>query len=433
MRVTRFAVCFGASFVVAACAFDPGDDKPRPAEGSDTHVGATGESALCVYGTTPEQKLPDLGAIELVGEGEGVKLTSAPSDPAYSATYPIPGLNRMTVRIEATTDLVPTCISKTGGVTDCTGDHPFYARLRGSTVDIFDVYGKVVFRAEVPPPPKRTCIVPDGGALPVTVTKCPNEADIKNTFCSDVSGEIGKVLDCTKLDDPAAITINVPPNATKAACGAILAGAVKKASEAMAGCAEVSNMVSTWASSARAQMLNFGVCSGSPLVLDLDGSGLSFGTPENGVMFDLLGGGVKVHTAWPTTNNVAFLALDRNHDGSIEAAELFGTATENGSYEDGFEALRALDANGDLRIDRRDPVFAELVLWVDRNHDGASTKSELGSLDANGIESLDLAATRIAYPSSLDSNRNSIPLLSSYRTKDGTTRAFADVFLRFKP
>lgn len=161
-------------------------------------------------------------------------------------------------------------------------------------------------------------------------------------------------------------------------------------------------------------------------------AGLTFSTPENGAAFDLFGDGTKVRSAWPI-GNVAFLAFDANDDGQVDAGELFGSATDGGRHADGFEALREHDANGDLRIDRRDPIFDALRLWVSRDRDGESSSRELSTLADHHIEVLDLRATRIARPSSLDGYGNEITLLSTYRSASGRSGALADVFFRFLP
>jgi hypothetical protein len=71
-----------------------------------------------------------------------------------------------------------------------------------------------------------------------------------------------------------------------------------------------------------------------------------------------------------------WLALDRDGSGCIESErELFA----------GFEALAMLDANDDGVVDARDPAFAELVLWSDRNQDKRCTPDELTALHRTSI------------------------------------------------
>lgn len=102
-------------------------------------------------------------------------------------------------------------------------------------------------------------------------------------------------------------------------------------------------------------------------------------SPAKGVLFDLDADGDVEQVAWtPPESEVAFLARDVNGNGVIDdGAELFGNHTLPGATN-GFAALIALpghDADGSLSAE--DPLFAELLLWHDRNHNGFSEPSEL--------------------------------------------------------
>lgn len=105
--------------------------------------------------------------------------------------------------------------------------------------------------------------------------------------------------------------------------------------------------------------------------------------------------GEPVATDWPTAAT-PWIALDLDGDGAITSgAELFGssTALSNGTTaRNGFEALAALDANGDGTLDARDPMFAKLVLWSDHNGDRHSTPDELRPL-ASVVTAVPLAHT----------------------------------------
>ncbi len=103
--------------------------------------------------------------------------------------------------------------------------------------------------------------------------------------------------------------------------------------------------------------------------------------------------GEPVASAWPTAAP-PWLALDRDGDGWITSgAELFGDAAPaagGGLARDGFAALAALDANRDGVLVARDPAFAQLVLWSDRDGDHRSSPDELVPLSSR-VDAISLA------------------------------------------
>ena len=57
----------------------------------------------------------------------------------------------------------------------------------------------------------------------------------------------------------------------------------------------------------------------SPIVVDVNGNGFNLTSAENGVIFDLIGNGTSGQFAWTSTSSDdAWLALDRNGNGSID-------------------------------------------------------------------------------------------------------------------
>jgi hypothetical protein len=112
---------------------------------------------------------------------------------------------------------------------------------------------------------------------------------------------------------------------------------------------------------------------------------------DKGVAFDLNADGVAEQTAWVMNGDqVALLAIDRNGNGSIDnGSELFGNVTLPG-VGNGFRALADLEPhNRDGVLDARDPLFAKLLLWYDRDRNGVSAPRELVPaytvLDAVGL------------------------------------------------
>ena len=174
----------------------------------------------------------------------------------------------------------------------------------------------------------------------------------------------------------------------------------------------------------RDQAIADNLCTHSPLVLDLDGSGIAASSVGDGVAFDLLGTGRSVQTAWPTHG--ALLALDRDGDGRITSgSELFGN---NDGARDGFAALAAYDRDGNGVIDARDPVYASLRLWRDTNRDGASSPAELVTLAHAGVAAIELAHATTALH---DPFGNPLHETGRFVRSDGSRGDVADVWFRF--
>ncbi len=131
----------------------------------------------------------------------------------------------------------------------------------------------------------------------------------------------------------------------------------------------------------------------SPIIVDLTGDGFFLTSAANGVKFDIANTGVPIQIAWTANANNAFLVLDRNGNGVINSgAELFGNFTLQpaSAHPNGFLALAQYDSNGDGVIDAKDPIFSQLRLWVDANHDGISQPGELHTLSEMGVFSISL-------------------------------------------
>lgn len=159
-----------------------------------------------------------------------------------------------------------------------------------------------------------------------------------------------------------------------------------------------------------------------PLIIDLGIPGIELHSLANGVNFDLDNNGFAEKTAWIGSED-GFLALDRNKNGRIDnGGELFGDQVilkDGLKSASGFEALAELDENGDGMIDKNDPQYANLRVWIDVNRNGISETNELKTLDEIGVISISLDHTeisfvdeetgsRIAESSSVTINRNGI-------------------------
>lgn len=173
----------------------------------------------------------------------------------------------------------------------------------------------------------------------------------------------------------------------------------------------------------------------SPIILDLGDDTYRLTSVWDGVQFDLRNDGVACQIAWTRLGaENAFLALDRNGNGRIDnGAELFGNFTplQSGQLAShGFEALAELDANGDGVLDANDSAWATLLLWTDRNHDGASTPDELQSLASSAVTTLELDPALLGRR---DQWGNQFRYMAHFRFRQPATetrRTYYDVFFR---
>jgi hypothetical protein len=167
----------------------------------------------------------------------------------------------------------------------------------------------------------------------------------------------------------------------------------------------------------------------TPLVIDLDGNGVSTTSLANGTMFDLDRDGQRDKTGWVSSGD-GLLVRDLNEDGEInDGAELFGSFTTlSGEVlaRDGYEALSSLDENSDGYVDAADAGFSGLMVWRDSNADGLTDKNELLSLQAAGVSRLGTLPT---VDVRVDSG-NTIGLRSDVIRADGSVSEMADVWFQ---
>lgn len=108
-----------------------------------------------------------------------------------------------------------------------------------------------------------------------------------------------------------------------------------------------------------------------------------FTSVVDGVPFDIDADRDLDQVAWTEASaDVAFLAVDLDGDGRITSGkELFGDNSV-ATTKNGFAALaiRAQDSNGHVArgsVSAADPLYFDLLLWTDRNHNGFSEHEEL--------------------------------------------------------
>jgi hypothetical protein len=146
---------------------------------------------------------------------------------------------------------------------------------------------------------------------------------------------------------------------------------------------------------------------------------------EHGVLFKIDPVAQPVQLGWTAAGTEqAFLWLDRNGNGTVDdGGELFGNYTllQNGTRApNGFEALREFDQNADGVIDENDPVWTELQLWIDRNHNGISEPDEVSFVKDSEIGSISLTDH---WTGRRDQFGNLFRYESSMVVKDGSAKA----------
>lgn len=157
-----------------------------------------------------------------------------------------------------------------------------------------------------------------------------------------------------------------------------------------------------------------------PLVINYAGNAADL--TDQTFRFDLDADGDEEHLH-SLRSGSGFLALDRNGDGRInDGSELFGPRSGNG-----FDDLRAYDADGNSWIDENDAIFDELRIWA-RDHAGRDT---LHTLRQHDIGALFLGST--ATPFSIrDMNNSTLGEVASsgvFLREDGTAGTIQQVNL----
>jgi hypothetical protein len=174
---------------------------------------------------------------------------------------------------------------------------------------------------------------------------------------------------------------------------------------------------------------NFGLL--APLVLDLDGDGVSLVHYRRiSTRFDMNGDGLVDDTGWISKND-GFLVIDRNKDGLITDASELSLLAEDPTAKTSLAGLAALDSNADHIIDSNDARFEELKVWIDGNQNGLTEAGELKTLNELGILSFDLAAHNTTNRVKLGDNI--VIATTTFKRDNGMVGTVGDVALGFRP
>jgi tetratricopeptide (TPR) repeat protein len=140
------------------------------------------------------------------------------------------------------------------------------------------------------------------------------------------------------------------------------------------------------------------------------------------VAFDADGTGLQKKWTW-INGNAAWLVIDAKKTGKVDSSlQLFGNVTFWLFWETGYDALAALDDNGDGQLTGKE--LAGLALWHDANGNGICDPGELKPLSEYGIVAISCKAERDPkHPDRIAFSKIGVTF------KDGSTRPTFDLVL----
>ena len=162
----------------------------------------------------------------------------------------------------------------------------------------------------------------------------------------------------------------------------------------------------------------------TPIAVPLKNGLTASGVEARGasVAFDADGTGLKKNWTW-IYPNAAWLVHDPRHAGKVTSAlQLFGNVTFWLFWETGYDAMAALDDDGDGTLSGKE--LDGLALWHDANGNGVADAGEVRPLAEYGIASLSCRYERDAgHPDRIAYSKAGVTF------KDGTTRPTFDLVL----
>jgi hypothetical protein len=168
-----------------------------------------------------------------------------------------------------------------------------------------------------------------------------------------------------------------------------------------------------------------------PIVFDLDNDNAGLVSLDGSkTRFDMNGDGVADKTGWIESGD-AFLALDRNDNGTIDNIDEISFVKDKEGAKTDLEGLAAFDSNSDGVLNGDDARFVEFRAWVDSNGNGTTDAGELLSLAEAGISSISLTGTSTGETPT--TGKNIIYNTGSFTRIGGETGKFLDAGLAFKP
>ena len=167
----------------------------------------------------------------------------------------------------------------------------------------------------------------------------------------------------------------------------------------------------------------------SPIILDLDGNGVTtLSAAQSNARYDMDGDGLADDTSWMGTGE-GLLFLDRNGDGKLTDAGEFSFIGDVPGATSDLAGLRAFDSNGDGILSSTDAKFGDFRIWRDRDGDGVAEDGEIFTLAGASVRSLNLTGTAVNGTSEL----GDVVVINkgSYTRTDGVVRDYIDAALTY--
>ena len=144
--------------------------------------------------------------------------------------------------------------------------------------------------------------------------------------------------------------------------------------------------------------------------------------PNARVLFDADGSGIPTRWSW-ITPDAGWLVYDADGSGEITSAlQWFGSVTFWLFWSNGYEAMRALDDNGDGEL--RGAELGHLAIWRDANQNGVSERGEVRPLSSHGIVALSCDYVAVDDPLVIAHSPRGVTFA------DGSRRPSYDLLLR---
>ncbi len=166
---------------------------------------------------------------------------------------------------------------------------------------------------------------------------------------------------------------------------------------------------------------------GKPVAIDLNGDGIHYtNLDDSKVLFDINGDGVKDLLSWTAADD-GLVVFDKDGDGLIQDLdEVSFLSYLTGAMTD-LEGLAGFDTDKDGRLTANDALWTKFGVWQDKNQDGVTDAGEFKTLDAWGIEAIDLKSDQMM------DQVGDVYIMgrSTFTRTDGSTGEVADAAFRY--